>query len=528
MFPTLSSQLQRARLGASLLNSQAQSLCLKQAFMGSNPIQHVFVLMLENRSFDHLLGFSGLQGMDAATGALTTINGLVGTESNTFNGQAFPVTPGALYRMPVDPGHEFANVLDQLAGPAAKYPNSGPYPPINNSGYVDSYVNSGGGGDPADLMRCFTAAQLPVLNALAGEFVVCDNWHASMPGPTWPNRMFVHAASSGGLDHSPTTPEILDWETLNGFRFANGTIFDTLALKGIKRCLYAGDDFPMVAALKGIQLGDIRQFSDFAGDLVGSSFPFSYVFIEPSYDVLNDYKSGTSQHPLADITQGEALIKATYEAIRNSAVWPSSLLIITWDEHGGFYDHAIPPSAVAPGDTAPNSQYNQSGFTFEQYGPRVPAIAISPLIPRNLIDHRLYDHSSIPATLEHLFTLNSMTARDATANSLTALVTLSAARQDAPATLPSPANSGAGVAHGLAMRQASASVPLTVSRPADTVNEGSLPAILQSALHQDLAVSPPVQRAAILERVRAIHTREQARAYMQEVRQKIAPLKVKR
>jgi phospholipase C len=496
--------------------------------MGSNPIQHVFVLMLENRSFDHLLGFSGLQGTDAATGAPTKINGLLGPESNTFNGQAFPVTPGALYRMPVDPGHEFTSVLVQLCGPAAKYQNAGPYPPINNRGYVDSYVSSGGGNDPADLMKCFTSAQLPVLNALASEFVICDNWQASMPGPTWPNRMFVHAASSGGLDHSPTSAEILEWETLNGFRFANGSIFDALELKGIKRCLYAGDDFPMVAALKGIQLGDIRQFSDFAGDLAESSFPFSYVFIEPSYDILNDYKSGTSQHPLADITQGEALIKATYEAIRNSAVWPSSLLIITWDEHGGFYDHAIPPSAVAPGDTAPNSKYNQTGFTFEQYGPRVPAFAISPLIPSNLIDHRLYDHSSIPATLEQLFTLNPMTKRDAMANSLTALATLSSPREDAPATLPSPADSGAGVAHALAMRQAPASVALTVSRPGDTVNQGSLPAILQSALHQDLAVSSPEQRAAILERVRAIHTREQARAYMQEVRQKIAPLKAKR
>jgi|HubBroStandDraft_6_1064221.scaffolds.fasta_scaffold08440_2 phospholipase C len=489
--------------------------------MGSNQIQHVFVLILENRSFDHLLGFSGLQGTDAATGAPTKINGLSGTESNTFGGQSFPVTQESLFRMPADPGHEFANVLEQLCGPSANYPNSGAYPAIDNSGYVASYVASGG-SNPADLMKCFTAAQLPVLNALANEFVVCDNWHASMPGPTWPNRMFVHAASSGGLDHSPMTAEILEWETLDGFSFANGSIFDALKQKGITRCLYAGDDFPMVAALKGIQLGDIRQFSDFAGDLAQPSFLFSYVFIEPSYDVLNDYKSGTSQHPLADITQGEALIKATYEAIRGSAVWASSLLIITWDEHGGFYDHATPPAAVAPGDTAPNSKNNQTGFTFEQYGPRVPAIAISPLIPRNLIDHRLYDHSSIPATIEEIFGLSALTHRDAAANRLAALATLTTPRLDAPATLPLPADSGAGLSHALALMQTPAAEALSVSRPADTVNQGSLPAILQSALHQDLAVSPPEQRAAILERVRSIQSREQARAYMQEVRRKIA------
>src|SRR5207245_6630087 len=114
-------------------------------------------------------------------------------------------------------------------------------------------------------------------------------------------------------------------------------------------------------------------------------------------------------------THGEALIKMTYEAIRNSPIWKKSLLIITWDEHGGFFDHGSPPPAPAPGDTAPGSEHNQYGFTFERYGPRVPAVVISPLIPKNLIDHRLYDHASVPATLESLFGLTALTARDAKA-----------------------------------------------------------------------------------------------------------------
>ena len=90
----------------------------------------------------------------------------------------------------------------------------------------------------------------------------------------------------------------------------------------------------------------------------------------------------------------------------------SSIFIITWDEHGGFYDHATPPAAVAPGDTSPSTGHNKYGFTFEQYGPRVPAVVISPWIPKNIVDHRLYDHSSIPATIEKLFGLDPMTARD--------------------------------------------------------------------------------------------------------------------
>ena len=479
-------------------------------------IDHVFVLMLENRSFDHMLGFSGITGTDAATGAATTINGLAGTESNTFNGQSFPVTQGADLRMPTDPHHEFPDILAQLCGQGAQYPKGGAYPNVDNSGYIFSYVTDSGGADPSEIMKCYKPSQLPVLNALAKEFVVCDNWHASLPGPTWPNRMFAHAASSGGLDHSPTTPEILEWEALAGFQFPKGTIFDSLNRSGIQRRLYAGDAFPMVAALKGIRLSDIRQFKLFRGDLQQATYPFTYIFIEPSYDVLNDYKNGTSQHPLADVTAGEALIKQTYEAIRASAIWPKSVLIITWDENGGFYDHAIPPAAVAPGDLPPNSKFNQANFTFEKYGPRVVGLVISPLIPKNLIDHRLYDHSSIPATLESLFGLAPLTARDAAANHVDTLITLHQAR-NTPAVLPMPGGSG----------MAAVAAPPTaaggVTRPADLVeSDGNMPAILQSAMSQDIAMNPG-QKDAIIARVAAIQTRAQAQQYLAEVEQKVAP-----
>jgi phospholipase C len=176
-------------------------------------IEHVFVLMLENRSFDHLLGFSGITGTDAETGTSTQINGLSGTESNSYGGQTYAVTPGADYQMPTDPGHEFAAVLLQLCGADATYQSGGQYPAVDDSGFVASYVASKG-QDPGEVMKCYRPDQLPVLNALAREFVVCDNWYASMPGPTWPNRMFVHAASSAGLDHSPQTAEIVEWEDI--------------------------------------------------------------------------------------------------------------------------------------------------------------------------------------------------------------------------------------------------------------------------------------------------------------------------
>lgn len=466
-------------------------------------IEHVFVLVLENRSFDHLLGFSVITGNDALTGKPTKSSSLSGTESNSFGGQEYRVSEGADYTMQVDPSHEFLDVLQQLCGPKATYSPGGPYPLIDRSGFVASYVQSGGASQPGEIMKCYGSMQLPVLNTLVREFVVCDNWYASMPGPTWPNRLFVHAASSGGLDHSPTTIEIAEWEAVEGFNFPNGTIFDALQKAGIKRRLYAGDNFPMVSALKGIHLDDIRQFSLFASDLQQPSYDFSYVFIEPSYDVLHDYRAGTSQHPLGDITQGEALIKATYEAIRNSPIWNKSLLIVTWDEHGGFFDHATPPPAPAPGDTSLGAQYNQNGFTFQQYGPRVPAVVVSPLIPKNLIDHRLYDHASIPATIESLFGLGSLTERDKNANRLDALISLTKPREDTPSTLPPPAPDA-----------------MFATRPDDSVNDGNLPGILQAAMRQDLAMAPE-QRSVIIARVAGIKTRRDATYYLADVQRRV-------
>jgi phospholipase C len=211
------------------------------------------------------------------------------------------------------------------------------------------------------------------------------------------------------------------------------------------------------------------------------------------------------------------LIKETYETIRNSALWDTSVLIITWDEHGGFYDHATPPAAVAPGDSQPNGKHNQFSFTFEQYGPRVPTIVISPLIPKNSIDHRLYDHASIPAMIKAVFGAGPLTARDAHANSPDRLLTLQTPRQDTPTTLPSPALPAAGPVMSMAVRDLNTVV---ASRPDETVDQGTLPVIINSALRQDLEMSPD-QRVQILKRVESIKTREQARQYLAEVQTKV-------
>jgi phospholipase C len=318
--------------------------------------------------------------------------------------------------------------------------------------------------------------------------------------------MFVHAASSGGLEHSPTNAEIVLWETADGFVFKNGTIFDRLSAKGFTRRLYAGDNFPMMASLKGIHLNDIRHYSNFAQDLQ-ESFDYKYIFIEPAYCLENDYKGSTSQHPLDDVALGEGLIKSTYEAIRNSPLWENSLFILTWDEHGGFFDHAIPPTAIAPGDTSPNDGHNQSGFTFDQYGPRVPAVIVSPWIPKNIIDHRLYDHSSVLATLETLLGLQPLTERDRNANNVLPLLSLNSPRTDAPVELPSPAN---GIASsGLLQPQND----IAVIRPLESMNEGNLPAVVHAAMRQRFEMNPQ-DRDQIMAEVSGLKTRADAARYL--------------
>jgi len=488
----------------------------------SQNIKHVFVLMLENRSLDHMLGFSGITGKDAVNGTNTKINGLTGSETNS----GIKVTQPADWQMPVDPCHEFLCVLEQLCGPNKPYVKGGAYPPVDCSGFVSNYISNGGAANPAEIMKCYSASQLPVLNALAQEFVVCDNWFASMPGPTWPNRYFVHAASSGGLDHSPSNQDILKWFA-GGAPIKNGTIFDKLQKASQQWHIYRGDEFPQSLSLNNVHfLTKTTPLRDFKKAVNSTSKPYkyAYTFIEPNYgDVLNNsYKHGTSQHPLDNVICGEYAIKYVYESIRSSPVWGSSLLIVTWDEHGGFFDHQHPGSTVGPGDNSTTSKLNKYGFTFEQLGVRVPAVVVSPLIPQNLIDHRTYDHSSVPATVESIFGLTAITKRDAQANSVSKLVTLPTPRMT-PKTLPAPATAGGqcpfpGPSKAMA---APALAPHLMERPLDPPDVGNLPGFLDIARRVDRELSPaPMQPAVAAKHAASITTRVAAAAYIEEVRAK--------
>jgi phospholipase C len=479
--------------------------------MANPPIQHIFVLMLENRSFDHLLGFSGITGVDSVTGDPTSLNGLTGREANTYNGQTYAVSKPVRTSMAFDPGHEFENVLEQLAGPGTppQLQAGGAYPPIRLSGFVASFAGSGGAEEPGEIMKCFDPAEIPVLATLAREFAVCDNWFSSIPGPTWPNRFFVVAGTSGGLDHSPSNKEIGEWELLRGFTIQNGTIFDR---DNLKSRIYCGGILCIAQTLRNIDFRDVHPYAMFASDIYSRNEPYAqqFTFIEPDYgDFLGPYTGGTSQHPLDSITGGERLIKEVYETIRNSRLWESSMLIVTWDEHGGFYDHVIPPAAPPPSDTIMTAGASRFGFDFATYGVRVPAVVISPYVEKNLIDHRLYDHTSVLATTRELFGGDPFTARDASAKSLLPLLARSEPRQDAPRTLPEP------VEQPLAPNQ-------QIPDPDGPVHGANLPGFLGAALRSHLVLAADHERDSIYELVAGIQTRADACRYIRGIEQKIA------
>jgi phospholipase C len=481
-----------------------------------SPIQHVFVLMLENHSFDNMLAFSGIAGIDAATTA----------NSNSIGSTVYNVVDGAPTNMPVSPGHEFADVLEQLCGSTAVYQNGGNYPPINNSGYAANYPKqilegqSPESGQIDDVMKCFnTSVQLPILYELATQFAVCDHWFCSLPGPTWPNRFFVHGASSNGLIDSPTDTELFEWESpLDKFTYPNGSIYDRLRTAEFGIGLFHDTVGPpegwisQVAAIKGWSMLNVDSLENFVKRVQGTNYIDAYTFIEPNYgDIFNTYDGGSSQHPVDGVARGEQLIKTVYEAIRASKIWERSMLIITYDEHGGFYDHAIPPGAqqgvVGPGDGG--NKYNPNGFPFNQLGPRVPAVIISPWIQPQ-VDKTVYDHTSVLRTVEKLLNLQHLTERDHKANDVLHLVG-EVLRTNCPLKLGQPPAEPAKPAITAEQQQILDQQPL----PPKGNHMGFL--AIAAATDHELSGGTPAEHAAITAKVRSIKTIGEARVYVRDV-----------
>jgi phospholipase C len=489
-------------------------------------IQRYVVLMLENRSFDHLLGF--LKSTNPQ------VMGLNGNESNLEDpnnpGSAVvPVARASTFKMTFDPAHEHYDVQMQLYGPQA---SSNPKaPPVANppvvpapmTGFVASALKAVDySGDEVLVMECFQADQLPVISTLAGEFALFNFWYSSLPGPTWPNRFFIHAATSGGLTDSPSTPQIAE-----GFGFQNGTIYQGIAKTGKTWCIYH-DGLPQSAGISSLRPEYIDPFTkrfqhitNFFNDVANGGL-CDYTFIEPRYDTGNNYVEGNSMHPLNDIRQGESLVKAVYEALRKSNYWQNTMLVITFDEHGGFFDHLPPPATVPTGDDKKYANTSYS-FAFDRLGVRVPGIVISAYTAKGTIigtdpndSSAIFDHTSVLATVEKTFGGQPLTNRDKAANTLDIAINLAAARlspDDAPMTLPAPA------ADSVVSQAPTNNVVFAASPQAPlSTNQKSMADL---ALAVDLAVTDPASHAALISNHQKLVEQQDAADYIQQVATKI-------
>jgi phospholipase C len=376
--------------------------------------------MLENRSFDHMLGF---MKSDAYP-----IDGLNGSESNLDpDGVAITVSKDADFSgdYPVDTGHHFPDVNMQIFGNA-----EGTGDPIM-TGFVKAYAQMGGSSTKLshNVMKCFSpgpvpACKIPVLVTLAEQYAVCDRWFSSVPGPTLPNRSFAHAATSvGRVDMNPIWFE------------ESKTIYELLKESGVSSKIFF-HDMTMAMTFKNFLKDQsfFGTFDDFLDGCNKGKLP-AYSFLEPRYNNDNtNHLAANDQHPDHDMAEGETLIKDVYDAIRkNKALWESTVLLVLYDEHGGLYDHVPPPATVNPDQKNSTNPF----FDFMRLGIRVPAIVISPWIKVGTIDHLQYDHASIAATARKLFLGAKwqdpdkvLTHRDEIANPFDVNLTLDAPRTD--------------------------------------------------------------------------------------------------
>jgi phospholipase C len=405
---------------------------------GLQSIDHVILLMLENRSFDHLLGYLYPES--------DTFDGLDGTESNRdaagTAASVYPITPqheNAYYYPLANPAEGFEATNQQLfSSPTA--PDGGK---ATNNGFVTSFAGELAepthpldpklvGAQPSSIMGMYSPETLPVLCGLAKGFAVCDRWFASVPTQTFPNRAFAAAGTSlGYIDNSARGTPLFNTPSVFGKLAEAG---QTWKIYGYSKLPLTANDFPDTAnpGPRGMVESGFDKFQSDAAS--GQLAAFSY--IEPEwaqYRNKHNFQLENDQHPVSNLAVGEKLIYDVYAALRsNQAVWEKSLLIITYDEHGGNYDHVPPETGATPPDNK-----TWAGFDFTRFGVRVPAVIVSPLIPaatkfRAPAGSPPYDHTSIIATLRARFNLGPLGKRDAIAPHLGPVLTLPQPRRDDP------------------------------------------------------------------------------------------------
>ncbi len=332
-------------------------------------VDTIVVLMMENRSFDHYFGAMSLEeGLP--------VEGLVGDESNDdAMGNAIATFPSDYWVVEEDPPHGWNSSRVQW--------NDGA-----NDGFVAAYL-ARGATDPNPVMGYHTRDQLPVLYALADNYVLCERWFSSVMGPTWPNRFYLHLATAGGQMENEVVADIPSvWDRLDDAGISNTYYHSTLAF-----------------TLTFGKATGIKLVGEFFDDAEAGNLP-AVSYIDPAFSF--EPNVGNDDHPPADIREGQAFIASVYNALAQSPHWDRCLLIITYDEHGGFYDHVSPPSDAT--DELPE---------FRQLGFRVPSLVVGPHVRKGCVSSTQLDHVSVISTLTNKFGLAPLNDRVTETNDLT-------------------------------------------------------------------------------------------------------------
>jgi phospholipase C len=350
-------------------------------------IEHIVVVMMENRSFDHFLGWlpgadgkqAGLSYTDAA-GASHSTYALTSLVPPDYQGCGHP-----------DPDHSYEGARVEYDG-----------------GACDGWLRAGSNDIYA--IGYYTQADLAFLGSAAPAWTTCDRYFAAVLAPTFPNRIYQHAAQMDRLDDS-----ILPLSTLP-------TIWDRLADHGLPAKYYFSD-LPFLALWGAKYAAISNPITDFFADCAAGTLP-AVSYVDPRLLLEEEGLSG-DDHPHADIRNGEAFLNSIYEAVSSSPNWPNTVLVINYDEWGGFFEHVPPTLApIPPGDAALGSD-GRRGF-------RVPALVISPWSPRATVAHGLYDHTSILKMIEWRWNLRPLTVRDSQANNLAEVLDFSRKNLTAP------------------------------------------------------------------------------------------------
>jgi phospholipase C len=412
-------------------------------------IKHIVVLMLENRSFDNVLGWlyapDNRPQRNIPRENLPNFDGLVTPSSHFWNsltpespdGKPFVWATKGVTKSPNEqpnpcPQEDYPSFLEQMFGfDPFETGHAGQPMRANMGGFLKNYARIDGNKAPERIMESFAPHQVPVISQLAKEFAVCDRWFCSVPSETWPNRSFVHAGTSfGRLNNGDQLREHRDPVPNLTFYSGKRTVFDVLSEQSKSwkvyqfamldnagmpaRGTFAAAAFQrqeeFIPTLTSGQFWSVGQklrlaphkgyFKEFEQHAREGNLP-NYSFIEPSFiPPTNDQHPG----PLCDMRAGEELIYRTYVALSQGPRWANTMLIILYDEHGGCYDHVEPPdTAVPPDDSEP--QFPLKGFSpFRQFGPRVPAVVVSPFIEAGTVfrapkGQTEYDHTSVLATI---------------------------------------------------------------------------------------------------------------------------------